>query len=107
MAINFSPCLGTYRGFRIHAETLELTHVSRGPIVSSYMAQQPHDFLVVLSYHFTQTNGFNSLTVNFGRNDTLACYDTIAAEHIEWYEVQFGAQRRNVSDPRKLDYKLT
>lgn len=100
----FSECR---RGFRINAATLQLTHVSRGPIVSSYMARRPHDYLTVMSYHFVRRQHTDGLLVFYGRNDTTSCYDTLPAEEIDWYQLDFGVNNVDIGDPSKLGFELT
>lgn len=40
-------------------------------------AGDPHDYVVVCSYHFTMTAGRHSLLAFFGRRDSQACYDWV------------------------------
>ena len=77
---NSQICRALCRGFRIDAATLQLTHVSRGPVVSSYMDEgDPHHFLIVGSYHFdvAPSGGRHSLLLFFGRRNTQSCYDWV------------------------------
>jgi hypothetical protein len=94
------------RGFRFDADSLQLTHVSRGPIASSYMAPEPHDYLVVLSYHFVRSGDADALLLFYGRNNTQSCFDTIAAETIGWYELPPGGMALDINNPKDIGYEL-
>jgi hypothetical protein len=68
------------------------------------MAPQPHDYLVVLSYHL-KSDGVDAVPLFYGSNNTQSCFDTVAAETIGWYEVPPGSMAMNISDPSSIGYE--
>lgn len=78
-----------YRGFRISAATLQLTHISKGPIASAY---QLHDtsILTVFSHHFVHRDGHDSLLTFFGAGDATSCWSEVDIPSVAWHPVVPG-----------------
>lgn len=79
------------RGFRISLETFEVTHVSKGPILSPFGMEGETDYkLIVGSYHFTKQGGADTLTVFFGLADAKACATNVQMDSVSWYRLPQG-----------------
>ena len=73
---------------RLEYKSLAITHVSKGPVLSSQHYElsgfDPH-FLVVGSYHFFwDESGVPSLMVLFGEGDKYPCFEALNLEAVEW-----------------------
>jgi len=78
------------RGFRINADTLKLTHISKGPVLSGHMLPSGlHTFVVVGSYHFV--NGGDGLLMFWGHENIRACRSRVDPKLIQWYSLPPGA----------------
>lgn len=82
------------RGFRINAATLELTHVSKRPVVSAYQLRDS-SILTVFSHHFISRDSGGtaadcSLLTFFGAGDAQSCYSEVDIASVGWQPVKSG-----------------
>lgn len=77
------------RGFRINAATLQLTHVSKGPVASAYQLDST-SILTVFSHHFIRRDGLDSLLTFFGSGDSDSCYSEVDVMSISWQRIRPG-----------------
>jgi hypothetical protein len=103
--MSLACCLCCCRGLRISKATLQVTHVSRGVIISTMMVPKP-EMIVVFSHHFIKVDGIDVLMIFFGKNDDSNCVTQVDAEALSWYRVRPGTHL-NWTDTSTHNYEFT